>query len=282
MTDANAEQAVFWNALPGQNWVAFQPQLDAQLSEVTGHLLAACAPRPGEHVLDVGCGAGGSTFALAEAVGPSGSVLGIDLSEPLLAHAEARRRELGLTQVRFERADAEDHALPEATCDLVASRFGVMFFADPVAAFRNLARALRPDGRLVFVAWAGPEHNPWFTIPQRVAVARLGPVEPVPPEAPGPMAFRDAARVTDLLAAAGFHDPVADAIDLGLPNPGGLDAMMDLVGSIGALPRVLREKGGTAEDRVAILAEVRAELAAFASPDGIRLPARVIIYAARA
>ncbi|HET9068319.1 MAG TPA: class I SAM-dependent methyltransferase, partial [Amaricoccus sp.] len=129
-------------------------------------------------------------------------------------------------------------------------------------------------------AWAGPEHNPWFTIPQRVAVARLGPVEPSPPEAPGPMAFRDAARLTGLLAAAGLRDPVAEAIDLGLLNPGGIDAMMDLVGSIGALPRVLREKGGTAEDRAAILAEVRAELAAFASPDGIRLPARVIIYTA--
>jgi hypothetical protein len=157
-----------------------------------------------------------------------------------------------------------------------------MFFADPVAAFRNIARALAPGGRLVFVAWAGPEHNPWFTIPQRAAVARLGPVEPTPPEAPGPMAFRDAARVTGLLEAAGLRDARAEAIDLGLANPGGLDAVMSLVGSIGALPRVLREKGGTPEDRAAILADVRATLARYATPEGIRLPARVIVYSARA
>lgn len=282
MTDANADQASFWNAQPGQNWVAFQAELDAQLGEVTDRLLAASAPRPGERVLDVGCGAGGSTLALAEAVGPSGGVLGLDLSEPLLARAEERRRELGLGHVRFQRGDAEDHPLPAEAFDLVASRFGVMFFADPVAAFRNLARALRPDGRLVFVAWAGPEHNPWFTIPQRAAVARLGPVAPAPPEAPGPMAFRDAARVTGLLVAAGLRDPRARAVDLGLSNPGGLDAVLALVGNIGSLPRVLREKGGTPEDRAAILAEVAEAFAPFTGPEGLRLPARVILYSARA
>ena len=104
----------------------------------------------------------------------------------------------------------------------------------------------------------------------------------MPPEAPGPMAFRDAARVTGLLAAAGLNDARAEAIDLGLANPGGLDAVIELVGSIGALPRVLREKGGTPDDRAAILAAVRDELAAFATADGVRVPARVIVYAARA
>jgi SAM-dependent methyltransferase len=282
MTEANADQAAFWNAQPGQNWVAFQAALDAQLVEVTDRLLAACAARPGERVLDVGCGAGGSTLALADAVGPKGHVLGLDLSEPLLARAEARRRERGLAQVRFERGDAQDHPFASAAFDLAASRFGTMFFADPVAAFRNIARALAPGGRLAFVAWAGPEHNPWFAIPQRLAIARLGPVEPAPPDAPGPMALRDAARVTGLLAAAGLRDPGAETVDLGLPNPGGLDAMMQLVGNIGALPRILREKGGTAEDRAAILAEVRDALARYATPDGIRLPARVIVYSAGA
>ena len=204
MTEANADQATFWNAQPGQNWVDFQADLDAQLSEVTDRLLAACAARPGERVLDIGCGAGGSTLALAAAVGAVGSVLGLDLSEPLLARAEERRRDLALGNVRFARGDAQDHPFAPGGFDLAASRFGVMFFADPVAAFRNIARALRPGGRLVFVAWAGPEHNPWFAIPQRAAVARLGPVAPTPPDAPGPMAFRDAARVTGLLEAAGL------------------------------------------------------------------------------
>ena len=282
MTEANADQAAFWNDQPGQNWVSFQPQLDAQLTEITDQLLAASAPRPGERVLDIGCGAGGSTFALADAVGSTGSVLGLDVSAPLLAHAEERRRGLGLGQVSFALADAQDHPFAPGGFDLAASRFGVMFFADPVAAFGNIARALRPDGRLVFVAWAGPEHNPWFTLPQRLAVARLGPVAPTPPDAPGPMAFRDAGRVVGLLEAAGLRDVRAEAVDLGLPNPGGLDAVLALVGNIGSLPRVLREKGGTPEDRAAILAAIRSELAAFVTPDGVRLPARVIVYAARA
>jgi SAM-dependent methyltransferase len=282
MTEANADQRTFWNADPAHNWVAFQPQLDAQLTEVTARLLTACAPRPGERVLDIGCGAGGSTFALAEAVGPTGSVLGLDLSEPLLARAEERRRALGLAHVRFETGDAQDHPFAPGAFELAASRFGMMFFADPVGAFRNLARALAPQGRLVFVAWAGPEDNPWFAIPLRAAVARLGPLAPVPPDAPGPMAFRDPARVTGLLEAAGLKNARAAPVDLGLPNPGGLDAVMELIGNIGALPRAMREKGGTPEDRAAILPAVRAELAAFATPEGIRLPARVIVYAAEA
>jgi SAM-dependent methyltransferase len=281
MTEANADQRTFWNADPARNWVAFQPQLDAQLVEVTDRLLAACAPRSGERVLDVGCGAGGSTFALAEAVGPRGEVLGLDLSEPLLARAEERRRELGLGNVRFETGDAEDHPFAPGGFDLAASRFGVMFFADPVAAFRNIARALAAGGRLAFVAWAGPEHNPWITIPLGAAVARLGPVAPTPPDAPGPMAFRDASRVVGLLEAAGLRDARAEPVDLGLANPGGLDAVMELIGNIGPLARMLREKGGTAEDRAAILAAVRAEFAAFATGDGVRLPARVIVYSAR-
>jgi SAM-dependent methyltransferase len=282
MTEANADQATFWNAEPGANWVAFQAQLDAQLAEVDDRLIAACDPRPGERVLDIGCGAGGSTLALAAATGPTGSVLGLDLSEPLLVRAEERRRELGLAHVRFVRGDAQDHPFDPASLDLAASRFGVMFFADPLAAFRNVARALRPGGRLAFVAWAAPEHNPWFTIPQRAAVARLGALAPAPPDAPGPMAFRDADRVVGLLEGAGLREARADAIDLGLPNPDGLDAVMELVGRIGPLARVLREKGGSAEDRAAILAAVRAEFAAFATPAGIRLPARVIVFTARA
>jgi len=283
MSEANADQSAFWNAQPEQNWVSFQATLDAQMSEVTEALLAAAAPRPGERVLDIGCGAGGSTFPLAAAVGPSGRVTGLDVSAPLLARAEERRRELGLDNIRFVEADAQDHPFDPAGCDLAVSRFGVMFFADPVAAFANIARALRPGGRLVFAAWAGPEHNPWFAIPLQAAIARLGPIAPAPPEAPGPMAFRDAARVTGLFAAAGLREARAEPIDLGLPNPGGLDALVDLIGNIGALPRVLREKAGTPEDRAAILAVVRDAFAPYATPDGgIRLPARIILFSARA
>ncbi len=282
MTEANAAQAEFWNAQTGRNWVELQADLDGQLVEVTERLLAACDARPGERVLDVGCGAGKSTLALADRVGPEGAVTGLDLSEPLLARAEERRLEGGYRNVRFRQGDAQDEALTPASADLVASRFGMMFFADPVAAFANLAAALRPGGRMAFVAWAGPEHNPWFTLPQRAAVARLGPVEETPPEAPGPMAFRDPDRVTGLLAAAGLREAGAETVDLHLRNSGGLDAVLRLVASIGPVPRVLREKQGTPEDRAAILAHLRTELAPFVTAKGVSLPARVIVYTARA
>jgi SAM-dependent methyltransferase len=277
---ANADQVAFWNAEPGQNWVTHQADLDAVQREITERLIEACAPQPGEAALDVGCGAGASTFALAAAVGPSGRALGLDISAPLIARAEERRRELGVANADFALGDAQEHRFEPGRFDLAASRFGMMFFADPVAAFRNIARGLRPGGRLVFVAWAGPEHNPWFAQPARIAIDRLGPVAPSPPDAPGPMAFRDAERVLGLMRAAELAQCRARALEVELHHPGGLDAALRLLAGVGMIPSILREKGGTAEDRAAILDRLRVELDEFRSEDGIRVPARVILYSA--
>ncbi len=279
---ANAGQAEFWNAEPGRNWVTFEAELDAQHREITARLLAAAAAQPGERVLDIGCGAGGSTLALAAAIGPAGRIDGIDLSAPLLERARARADALGLDNARFHRADAQEHGFEPGAYDLAVSRFGVMFFDDPVAAFGNVARALRPGGRLSFVAWAGPEANPWFALPVAVAAARLGPLTPTPPEAPGPMAFRDTGRVLAILAAAGFVDADAASSDVTLHNPGGIEAAMRLFANLGALPRFLREKEASAADREAILADLRAALDRFRADDGLRIPARVTLFSARA
>jgi ubiquinone/menaquinone biosynthesis C-methylase UbiE len=148
----NADQSEFWNLGPGRNWVRYQADLDAIHGPVTDLLLEACAPQEGERILDVGCGAGASAFALARAVSPSGHVRGVDLSVPLIQRAEERRRELDLPNISFEVADAQDHAFESQSFDLVASRFGLMFFSDPVAAFRNIASDLRPGGRIAFAA----------------------------------------------------------------------------------------------------------------------------------
>ncbi len=276
----NAEQAEFWNLGPGQNWVEFQADLDALHEGVTEVLLRAAAPRAGEAVLDVGCGAGATSLALAAAVAPSGRVLGVDISAPLLRRAEERRRELGIGNLGFELADAQARRFEAGAFDLVASRFGVMFFADPVAAFRNLAAGLRPGGRLAFAAWAGPERNPWFTLPQRIAVARLGPVEPSPPDAPGPMAFRDIGRVCGILEAAGLSDCTGESLDVELHHPGGLEAVVRLAGQVGVAVRLMREKQATPEDRAAILDAIAAEFARFRSADGIRVPAGINLFTA--
>ncbi|MFO1144111.1 MAG: methyltransferase domain-containing protein [Amaricoccus sp.] len=278
MTEANAGQAAFWTDQAGPSWVELEAELEAGTAAISERLLAACAVRPGEAVLDVGCGAGGSTRALAAAVGPGGRVLGVDISAPLLARA--RERSAGVGNVDFEQGDAQDHAFPAAAFDLAASRFGVMFFANPVAAFRNIAGALRPGGRLVFVAWAGPEHNPWFSVPRQVAVARLGPVDAPQPDAPGPMAFRDAERVTGLLAAAGYVGVAAETVDTEMRPPDGVAGALRMLSRIGPVPGILREKGAGEADRDAIMRALGGALARFEGADGLRVPARVIVYSA--
>ncbi len=280
MSDANADQLDFWNAEPGQFWVKFQPDLEAIHGNVTDVLMAACAPREGEHVADIGCGAGGSSFMLAGKVGPSGHVTGVDVSEPLLRQAELRRDALGASNVSFGNGDAQDHPFPPEAFDLVASRFGVMFFADPVAAFRNMVRATRKGGRIVFVAWAGSERNPWFRLPQKVAVDHLGPVPAVPPEAPGPMAFRNIDRVVGLLEAAGFADCSGEAIETDLHHPGGVDAIIGLASHVGPAARVVRAKGGSAEDHDIIMQKVAEDFQQFRAADGVRIPACINVFSA--
>src|SRR5689334_20742768 len=158
---ANSEQIEYWNGGAAETWVELQDRLDRQLDSLGRAALAALGPRAGEHVLDVGCGSGQATLQLADAVSPGGRVLGIDISEPLLAAARHRNRN---PRVSFLRADAQTHPF-EQPFDAIYSRFGVMFFADPVAAFVNLKRALKPGGRLAFVCWRAEAENPVMTVP---------------------------------------------------------------------------------------------------------------------
>jgi SAM-dependent methyltransferase len=275
--DDNAAQRAFWNDAPGRNWITHEAALDALHAGVTGILLAAAVPAPGERILDVGCGAGATTIAFAAAVGPTGTVTGLDISEPLLARAAERARDAGAANVAFIHADAAHHPLDGMTCDAVVSRFGLMFFAHPVAAFRNIATALRPGGRLVFAAWAGPEVNPWFTLPLEAAVARLGAPEPTPPDAPGPMAFRDRDRVLGILDAAGLIDTRAEprAVDLCLPD---LEAAVALTSHVGAATRLIRDKGGNEADARAIAEGVRERLASYVDATGLRIPAEITLF----
>jgi hypothetical protein len=130
------------------------------------------------------------------------------------------------------------------------------------------------------VAWAGPERNPWFSVPQQIAVARLGAVAPTPPDAPGPMAFRDIDRVCAILAAAGFSDCQGESAGVDLHHPGGIEAVVDLASYVGPTARVMREKNGTEEDRAAILEGIAGAMEPFRSADGIRIPASVNVFTA--
>ncbi|UMA63359.1 methyltransferase domain-containing protein [Roseivivax marinus] len=216
--------------------------------------------------------------AAAEAAGPNGAVLGLDLSEPLLELARAQ----GGEGIEYLRADAQVADLGEGRFDTVLSRFGVMFFDNPVAAFSNLARSLVPGGRMIFATWAEADANPWFGAPRRAAVARLGAVAPSDPDAPGPMAFRNPDRVLGILNRSGLSGAQVETLETELHHPDGWDAMERMLPDLGPIPGVMREHGGTAEDLAAIMAALRGEWDRYIGPDGIRLPARVHLYSAEA
>ncbi|HWA62483.1 MAG TPA: methyltransferase domain-containing protein, partial [Caulobacteraceae bacterium] len=194
----NAGQAAYWNTLAGATWVAMQDKLDRQIAGVGAATIAVLDPRPGEKILDVGCGCGASSLELARAVGATGEVLGLDISAPMLEVARRRAAEAGLAQARFQVGDAQVWPFEPGTYDALFSRFGVMFFADPTAAFSNLRRALKPDGRMTFLCWRTVADNPIMTVPG-AAAAKLFPAEPPAsppdPNAPGPFAFADGERL---------------------------------------------------------------------------------------
>ncbi|HEY1781518.1 MAG TPA: methyltransferase domain-containing protein [Roseiarcus sp.] len=272
----NAAQAEYWNSAAGQKWTDRQEHQDQVLSPVSDRLLAAARPKPGERVIDVGCGCGATTIDFAARV-PGGEVLGLDISEPMLARA--RQRAEGLA-IRFERADATVYAFEPEAADLVASRFGVMFFADPARSFANLRSGLKPGGRLAFACWREAKHNPFFILPLREAGKHAPPLPETDPEAPGPFAFASEARVRRVLADAGFGDIVMTPHDLELDIAvgRGLDAAVTSAMTIGPTSRML--DGQSEAVRGAVEADIRKALAAHARGDSVPLGAAIWIVTA--
>jgi len=244
-TGPNAEQIEYWNATTGPKWVAVSSRLDAQISPFGLLAMERAKLALGKRVLDVGCGTGQTTLQLAERVGMAGTVVGIDVSQVMLERAARRAEEYGASNVRFVNADAQTHAFDASGFDALFSRFGVMFFADPRAAFANLRRALSPRGRLAFVCWQAIEKNPWMLEPS-LAVASLVELPPrPPPEAPGPFAFADANRVRAFLVAAGFERVVIEPLERSISIGGGgsLGDAVTLLLEVGPAAAALREAG---------------------------------------
>ena len=200
----NADQIEYWNGKVGETWVTMQERMDFALTPITTALLAAAAPQAGELVLDIGCGAGETTLAIDAVVGETGHAIGLDISQPLLARARARAEALQ-SEAEFIAADASIWA-DEAGFDLIVSRFGVMFFADPGGAFAHLHGLAAPGGRLVFACWQPAVRNVWATLPMTALADLLPATPPADPHAPGPFAFADAARLATMMEAAGWQD----------------------------------------------------------------------------
>jgi SAM-dependent methyltransferase len=274
----NAAQAEFWNGPVGRRWRDAQDTQDQVLRPVSDRLLTAASPRPGERVIDVGCGCGVTTIDFAARVAPHGEVLGLDISDPMLARAR-ERAPTGLT-LRFALADAAVHHMTPGWADLAVSRFGVMFFADPVLAFANLRNGLRPGGRLAFACWRAAKFNPFFVVPLRAAAKHAPPLPEIGPEEPGPFSFADEARVMRVLAAAGFEDIVLEPhdFDLDIAIGRGVDAAVASALTIGPTSRMLENQ--SEEVRAAAAADIRAALEARAQGDSVPLGAAIWIVTA--
>jgi SAM-dependent methyltransferase len=208
---ANVVQAELWNGAEGRDWAERPDRYETMLAPFGARVLDAVALRPGDRVLDVGCGAGDLARAAADRVGADGRVEGIDLSEPLVE--TARRRTGGQGQVTYTVDDAQIHPFLPGGIDVVVSRFGVMFFDDPVAAFTNLAIALRPGGRLGFVCWQDAAANEWMLTAPMAALAHLPPPDPAMFEVLSPFGFADPGRVAGILGEAGFVDITCTGVE---------------------------------------------------------------------
>ncbi|MBR1164033.1 class I SAM-dependent methyltransferase [Bradyrhizobium elkanii] len=276
----NADQIAYWNGPGGQRWATRQAAQDIVLQPVLDLLIDRAAPKAGERVVDVGCGSGASSFALAAKVAPAGHVLGVDVSEPMLTRARQSAPQ-GLP-VEFALADATVYPFVGESFDLLASRFGVMFFADPVVSFANLHKAMKPTGRLAFACWQEPRENPFFMTPLAAVYKHVPKLPPLGPEDPGPFAFASEARVKRILGEAGFSGIAMEPcrLELDVATGRGIDAAIQGALEIGPASRALE---GHADDvRAAAIASMREALAPYVKGDAVLLPGAIWIVTARA
>jgi ubiquinone/menaquinone biosynthesis C-methylase UbiE len=277
----NAEQIQFWNDEMARRWVAFHTALDTQLASLGQRAMDAALIRSGERVLDIGCGCGATTLELARRVGPSGAATGIDISVPMLTEARRLAAAAGVSNVRYEQADAQTQRFESGSVDLLFSRFGVMFFADPRAAFANLLTALRSGGRLAFVCWRSAPENPWVAVPMMAAMQHIQLPAPPAPDAPGPFAFADADRVRGILADAGFGAIDIVAVDEVLTVGGArdIDHAVTFLLELGPTARALREADPAAVPAVA--KAVRAALEPYQTANGVQMAGAIWVVTAR-
>lgn len=277
--DDNQLQADYWSSNSGLKWITFENELDVVFESVNEELIKRARPKPGENILDIGCGTGATSRAFSHHLAIGGSITSLDISAPLLKHAEVRAKEAAI-KVRCCLLDAQRDAIPGAPFDIATSRFGVMFFSDPVSAFDNLRKHLKTGGRLVVAAWAPINGNPWFQVPRDAAASRLGPPDIASPNAPGPLGFQDLDYTIGVLQRAGFHNASGEVADVIFRHPGPIEQVAALAANIGPAARILKKYQGGEDDIAAIREKVLDEFRVFETIDGICIPARLNFFEA--
>ncbi|HEY1258932.1 MAG TPA: methyltransferase domain-containing protein [Stellaceae bacterium] len=277
---ANTAMRDYWNKVAGPRWAAAPEARERRNRESIALLLDRLALTGGERVLEIGCGAGALTVPLATAVGGSGRVVAVDISESMLGAARKRIEERRLGNVELRLGDAQVFALEKDAFDVATSRMGVMFFADPVAAFRNIGSAVKPGGRLIFACWGPLVENRHWLVAHDVAARHLGPPAPQPATAPGPLAFGDPDYVRRLLTAAGFAEVAVErahpTIMGGSPEEEAQAAL-----AMGPTARLVEEKNPDAATRERLQRDIEAAFAAVAVDGQVLLPGTIFLVGAR-
>lgn len=274
---SNAEQFEYWNGEAGKRWAQEDETMARLLRPVSAALLDHAGVEGCRNALDIGCGGGSQTMMLAEQLGPGASVLGVDISEPMLEVARSKTAGAGdnRADVTFMQADAASHSFETDDFDLAFSRFGVMFFDEPAAAFSNIRKALRPQAHLAFCCWQALKDNDWTRIPLQAALQHLPPPEKPDPHAPGPFAFADPQRVEEILHSAGFRDIAVESFarDIRFGEAPTLPESVRKLAMIGPVSRLIAGQEPAVLERV--FASMEEVLAPYYSEGALNLPGAI-------
>jgi SAM-dependent methyltransferase len=278
----NAREVQYWNSAQTRAWTDEHEAIDRLFARLTPVALDHAAPKLGERVIDIGCGGGTTVLELAARVGPNGYVLGADVSKPSVERARERIAAAGIHHAEIVCCDVSAHIFPANSFDLVFSRFGVMFFADPVATFANIRKAMKPRGRLALVVFRTLQENEWATAVLAAARHLLPPMKPPGPEEPGQFSWADAVRVRRILETAGFHDVCLAPHDADMPlaGHGGAAEAASFMSRVGPVVRATSDV--SEEQRKKVQLALEAFFRNRAGPQGIVLQGAIWIVTARA
>lgn len=270
----NADEKEYWSGPSGLGWIDHEHTLDTLFQPVSDMILNRAGLSAGERVLDIGCGTGAHSLTAARMVGAGGHVLATDISEPLLDRTKERASS-DVLPLETQVADGQTFAFENGAFNLATSRFGVMFFADPAAAFANIASAVQTGGRMVFGAWAPVRDNPWWYLPASVAKEVLGELPKSEPNSPGPMGLANVDYAAGELrkANAGAFD--IEPVDVTMTHPGGAEVLTHMAMTVGPAARALRLTEADEGQRKAVGAGMLMALKEYEGEGGLRLPAKI-------